>query len=131
MSLPNKSCDIDIWPTTLLKACLDTLLYPITNIVNASLCSGLFPDDFKQAQVNALLKKSSLPIESLNSHIPFLNLSFISKVLGNVAVSRLRFCCMSNVLQPAYKQFYSTETVLLKVRNDVTLNMDNGKAYLA
>ena len=39
MSSPNKSCDLDMLPTTLLKACLDILLYPITNIVNASLCS--------------------------------------------------------------------------------------------
>ena len=47
MSSPNKSCDLDPLPTTLLKACLDTILYPIANIVNASiivLC--LFPDEF-------------------------------------------------------------------------------------
>ena len=34
---------------------------------------------------------------------------------------------MSNVLQSAYKQFNSTETALLKVYTDVTLNMDKGK----
>ena len=34
---------------------------------------------------------------------------------------------MSNVLQSAYKQFHSTETALLKVHSDVTLNMDKGK----
>ena len=34
---------------------------------------------------------------------------------------------MSNILHSAYKQFHSTETALLKVRNDVTLNMDKGK----
>ena len=34
---------------------------------------------------------------------------------------------MSNVLQSAYKHFLSTETALLKVHNDVTLNMDKGK----
>ena len=34
---------------------------------------------------------------------------------------------MSNVFQSAYKQFHSTETALLKVHNDVTLNMDKGK----
>ena len=34
---------------------------------------------------------------------------------------------MSNVLQSAYKQFHSRETALLKVHNDVTLNMDKGK----
>ena len=40
MSAPNKSCDT--LSTTLMKACFDTLLYPITNIIKASLCSGLF-----------------------------------------------------------------------------------------
>ena len=100
----------------------------ITNIINASLCSGLFPDDFKQVQVNPLLKKSTLPKENLNSYRPIYNLSFISKVLEKVVASRLRFHiesnCMSKVLQLAYKQFHSTETALLKVHNDVTLNMD-------
>ena len=34
---------------------------------------------------------------------------------------------MSDVLQSAYKQFHSTQAALLKVYNDVTLNMDKGK----
>ena len=34
---------------------------------------------------------------------------------------------MSNVSQSAYKQIHSIETGLLKVNNDITLNMDNGK----
>ena len=61
MFSPKQSCDLDPLPTTgtLLKACLDTLLSPITNIVNALMCSGLFPDDLKQAQVNPLLRKST------------------------------------------------------------------------
>ena len=35
--------------------------------------------------------------------------------------------CLSNVSQSAYKQFYSIETTLLKVHNDVTLNIGKGK----
>ena len=66
MSSTNNSCDIDPLPIS----CLDTLRYPITNILNASLCSGLFPDDVKQAQVNQLLNKSTLPRKNLNSYIP-------------------------------------------------------------
>ena len=42
MSSPNKSCDLDPLPATLLKVCLDTLLYPITNIVNARCAKGYF-----------------------------------------------------------------------------------------
>ena len=61
MSSPNKSCYLDPLPTVLLKSCLDTLLKPITDIINASLCSGLFPDDFKHTNVNPLLKKTYMP----------------------------------------------------------------------
>ena len=77
-------------------------------------------------QVNPILKKSTLPKENLSSYRPISNLSFISKVLEKVVASRLRSHiesdCMSNVSQSAYKQFHSTETALLKVHNDVTLN---------
>ena len=38
--------------------------------------------------------------------------------------------CLSNVSQSAYKEFHSTETALLKVHNDVTLNIDKGKVTL-
>ena len=34
---------------------------------------------------------------------------------------------MSNNLQSAYKKFHSTESVLLKVENDVILNMEKGR----
>ena len=78
MSSPNKSCELDPLPTILLKSCLDTLLKPITDIINASLCSGLFQDYFKHAHVNPLLKKTSLPKEDLNSYRPVSSLSFMS-----------------------------------------------------
>ncbi|KAK2186946.1 hypothetical protein NP493_184g02016 [Ridgeia piscesae] len=60
MSSPSKSCDIDPLPTILLKACLDVLIRPITYIINASLRSGLFPEDFKRVHVNPVLKKTTL-----------------------------------------------------------------------
>ena len=102
MPSPNKSCDLDTLPTVLLKSCLDTLLKPITDIINA-LCSGLLPDNFKHARVNPLLKKTSLPKEDLNSYRPVSNLSSISKILEKVVASRLRSHissnCLSNVSQ--------------------------------
>ena len=131
MSSPSKSCDLDPIPTILLKACLDVLIKPITDIINASLCYGFFPDDFKCAHVNPVLKKSTVPKEELNSYRPISNLSFISKILEKVVANRLRSHIykngLSNVSQSAYKQFHSTETALLKVHNDINLNIDNGK----
>ena len=81
MSSQNKPCDLDPLPTILLNACLDTLLKPTTDIINASPCSGLFTEDFKHADVNPLLKKTSLPKEDLNSYRHVSKLSFISKIL--------------------------------------------------
>ena len=105
MSSPSKSCDLDPIPTILLKACLDVLIKPITDTINASLCYGFFPDDFKCAHVNPVLKKSTLPKEELNSYRPISNLSFISKILEKVVANRLRSHIyksgLSNVSQSA------------------------------
>ena len=78
---PSKSYDLDPLSTVLLKACLDVLIKPITDIINASLCSGSFLEDFKSPHVNPVLKKTTLPKEELNSYRPIFNLSVISKIL--------------------------------------------------
>jgi len=80
-SSPNKSCEFDPIHTFLLKSCLLTLIIPITNVINLSLSSGVFPSPFKHPRVNPLLKKLSLPTNDLNSYRPTSNISLISKVL--------------------------------------------------
>ena len=81
MSSPSESSDVEPHPTILLKACLDVLIKPITDIINASLHSGLFPEDFKCAQVNPFLKKTTLPKEELNSYSLFPTLASFQKFL--------------------------------------------------
>ena len=106
MSSPSKSCDLGPLPTVLLKACLDVLIKPITDIINASLCSGLFPEDFKCAHVSPVLKKITLPKEELNSYRHISNLSFISKILEKVAnrlSSHININGLTNASQSAYK----------------------------
>ena len=131
MSSPNTFFDLDPMPTVLLKACIDTLLGTITNIVNVSLRTDIFPDDFKQAHVNPLLKKTTLSKDNLKNYRPVSNLSFVSKILENVVAKRrgshITSNNLSNVFQSAHKKLHSTETALLKVHNDITLNMDNGR----
>ena len=108
MSSPNKFCDLDPMLTVLLKACIDTLLGTITNIVNVSLRTGIFPHDFKQAHVNPLLKKTTLSKDNLKNYRPVSNLSFISKILEKVVAKRLGSHItsnnLSNVFQSAYKK---------------------------
>ena len=106
-------------------------LKPITDIINASLCSGLFPEDFKCTHIDPVLKNTTLPTEKLNSYRHISNLSFISEILEKVIVNRLSSHIyingLTNTSQSAHRQFYATKTALLKVHNDINLNIDNGK----
>ena len=53
--------NLDPIPTSVLKNCLDILITPITDIINISMETSTFPQNFKEAHVRPLLKKTSLP----------------------------------------------------------------------
>ena len=57
MKSKSTSSDLDPFPTSLLKDCLDVLIEPITSIINKSLQEGVFPEQFKKAYIKPLLKK--------------------------------------------------------------------------
>ena len=127
----NASCDLDPFPTRLLKQCIDDLIVPITAIINLSMREGVVPPDLKQALVTPLIKKKTLCRNEFNNYRPISNLSFLSKILEKIVAKRLNAHIeehlLSNHVQSAYKRFHSTETALLKIHNDIICNMDNGK----
>ena len=88
----SKSCDLDPIPTSMLKKCRDKLKTPITDIINISLETSTFLQNFKEAHVRplALLKKTSLPKNGLKNYRPVSNLSFISKILEKIVANRLQ-----------------------------------------
>lgn len=57
------------------------------------------------------------------------NLPFISKVMEKAVLQQLLDHCENHAplpkFQSGFHKFYSTETALLKVPNDILLNMDN------
>ena len=55
-SLKSKSCELDVIPADIFKLLLPTILPLITNIVNISLCEGLFIRKWKTVVVRPLLK---------------------------------------------------------------------------
>ena len=80
-----------------------------------------------------------LPAERINvSHtgIPelldkSLNLSFISKILEKIVANRqqphIKNNHLCNPLQSAYRKHHSTESALLKARNDIIISVDKGE----
>ena len=125
------SCNLDPIPTPLLKICVEELLPTITKIVNVSLSSCTLPDSMKEALVTPLLKKVSLDPEVLKNYRPVSNLSFVSKIIEKVVATRLNEHLSRNNLmehmQSAYRQFHSTETALLRVKNDILIALDQRK----
>ena len=87
--MPQKSCDLDPIPTSVLSDCLDEIIPIVTSIMNKSLSSGISPDCFKHALVKPLLKKASLDPNCLKHYRPLSNLPFLSKVLERIVLKQL------------------------------------------
>jgi len=124
------TCQLDPIPTSLVKANEQLLTPLITKIVNKSLESGVFFDDWKTAIVQPLLKKSGLePIYS--NYRPVSNLSFLSKIAEKEVIHQLNNHFTENDLhfdhQSAYKQSFSTETALCILVNDLLWAMEESK----
>ena len=65
---PETNCDLDPIPISLLKQCSSVLFPTITNIINLSLSTSIFPDQFNNCSVHPHLKKPSLDRENLANY---------------------------------------------------------------
>ncbi|CAB3985662.1 RNA-directed DNA polymerase from transposon X-element [Paramuricea clavata] len=128
-----KSCSLDPMPTHLVVHCLDVLPPVITRIINLSLQSGCFPDNWKLAKVHPGLKKSKVEVIFDNLR-PISNLSFISKLTERAVFNQTHDHLTAHKLYPkaqsSYRQYHSTETALLCVKNDILMNMNKQHATL-
>ena len=128
-----KTCSLDPMPTPLVVECLDPLLPVITRMINLSLQCGTFPDDWKLADIKPTLKKTGA--EALLTNLrPISNLSFASKLTERAVFAQIHDHLITNKLYPkaqsAYREYHSTETALLRVKNDILLNMNQQRVTL-
>ena len=56
MSMPTKSCKLDVLPTKVVKDTVTPMLPLLTKIINLSLTEGLFVEEWKVALIQPLLK---------------------------------------------------------------------------
>ena len=91
------------------------------------------PDVLKHAVIKPLLKKLGLELINKN-YRPVSNLSFISKLIEEAVMQQfskhMKLNNLNDDKQSAYKQFHSTETLLLKVQNDILMKMDEGEVVI-
>ena len=128
-----KSCPLDPMPTSVVLEVIDVLLPVITDMINLSFESSKFALAWKEALVRPLLKKSGLEIAFKNFR-PVSNPPYDPKLSEKAAAIQLTDHVTANGLhmqfQSAYKQHHSTESALLKVKNDILLNMEAQKVTL-
>ena len=107
-----------------------TTSYALAHIINLSIATGEFTQEWKTAFVVPLLKKAGLdPIKK--NYRPVSNLQNVSKLTECAFVNQL--CLLSDCrfplppCLPAYRVGHSTETALVKVQSDIIINMDQQK----
>ena len=124
-----KSCCLDPIPSELLKCCFNDLLPVIVRTINLSFDEAVMPSCLKRAVVLPGLKKPLLDHELFVNFRPVSNLQFLAKAIEKVAVKRmldyLEYNGLEESLQSAYKKYHSCETALVRVQNDILIEIDN------
>ena len=118
----------DILPRPLMRKLLDTLLPYICDLINVSLTTGCM-EGVKEATIVPLLKKAGLDPEVLKNYRPVSDIVLISKLIETVVLDQFNKHTSRNDLQckfqHGYKKFHNTETLLLRVVNDILIGFDS------
>ena len=113
--------------TSLVVGCLDVLLPVISRIINLSLSSGHFSDEWKEAFVTPILEKPCLDTTQLNNLRPVSILHFISKKTQRAVFDQIHIYMSRFALYQPYSPLTVrvTERVLLMVKNAILMYMNS------
>ncbi len=128
-SMPeNKAVGLDKLPGKLLRAAAPIIAQPLAFILNLSLQSGNFINEWKHAKVLPLHK--TRPQMERNNYRPISILPILSKILERFVHSNFsQFLDKHNhitITQSGFRKLHSTVTALLNVTDKWLRNIDNG-----
>ena len=128
-----KTSSQDVIPANLLKDIIEDLLPYLVDLVNKSLSTGSV-EGLKDSVIVPILKKAGLDPELLKHFRPVTNVAYISKLCEKVTLKRLNEHMSNNNLhskfQHGYQIYHSTETLLVKLVNDVLVGFDDNMAII-
>jgi len=117
-TLPDKSCVLDPFLTSLLKTIVHIIAPFLTELFNRSLSNGVVPEVFKVAHITTLLKKSDMDPMDPRSYRPISNLSVVSKLMARFVarqlLSHLQASGMVPRLQSVYRENHFTEIAVFE-----------------
>jgi len=118
-------------PTQLLKDHLDLIVPVVTDVVNESLSTGVFPTCLKHSLIRPLLKKQDLDQENYR---PIANISFLSNVIEKAVVVQMNLYLKTNkfipLLQSSYRKHHSMETALLHVLDGTLMSLCSNHLFI-
>lgn len=121
----------DPLPSNVMTDNIDVLLPYICTLVNLSLMNGTV-EGAKLADIIPVLKKQGTDPECMKNYRPISNLKFIGKLIERVVLKQLNAHMDKNKLhisyQSGYKKSHGTESLLLKITNDIYVASDDNKA---
>ena len=121
----------DLLPQKLFKSNIEVMLPTIVDLVNLSLETGNV-DGVKLADIIPWHKGDALDPNNLKNFRPISNLTYIGKIIERVVLRRLNTHLNTNNLnckeQFGYKKHHSTESLLIRVTNDILVASDERTA---
>ena len=128
-----KTCSLDPLPNPIFKDIIEDLLPYLCDLVNKSLATGSV-EGVKDCIIIPLLKKAGLDPETLKNYRPVTNELFVSKLTEKVVDTRIFDHMTLNRLhskyQHGYKKFHGTETISLKLVNDILIGFESNSATI-
>ena len=124
----SKATGLDYISARLIRECADLICISICKILNCSLTTGMFPDDWKCAKVIPLFKQGSS--SDMNNYRPISIISAVAKVFERIIYDQIyAYLFEHDILsksQSGFHSIHSMVTALLEATDSWAFDIDRG-----